>query len=1555
MNKLKFLFRFALAWALFAFASVGTANAQCVITAKAEGCVGVPQNFSVSGPALLNNDSIVWTFPNGSAKGASSTNVWNTATGGAVVVTVKVYSNGSVTPCTATFNVTIYENPVADFKLLSPSPQCFNGNSFQFQDDSKTPSGNPVVWREFVYGDGGKRLDSTAIGIPAVIGPYKYTPPTPLGGNFDPSMQIRDSKGCVSFISKTALITIKPDLGTDFTTPNPTNCKVTNATFTNTSLINQANVKRFIWTFGDTASAPDSTTWTNLTHKYTQNGCFNARLIIESLDGCLDTAIKQAACNVNPTLNVTVANGDVQCHSGQNFVFDHPVIQIAQSFLWNFDDPPTGLLNFDNKNWNTTHDFSAPGPYDVGFRVTIAGCNFDTVYRVHVKGPGAGIESKPSPIIAPSQRYQCKITDTVYFPNVSKYYFNDDSAFNDFFYTLDATKAIFQFIDKNTAHIDFDTINLKLGTPRSFTTKTGRQVYVSAAADTVAVGADTLILNGAFLVKGAKVSSIDAFHNNGKHVDRVWDFADNVAPKCTTDSRPIYPINQAKYGNGHFPGPLAPAWTYDVNGKWINCGFSRDSLPKHWYTPGEERCYQVRLMLKDTSSPDPNIQASTASGNDPSGAKACESVATVQLALQGPDASGLEWEGIPCYGPANIYGFFYKFDKTGPACDRQQFWIHFDSLADRKDNTPNVFDKWIPQTGTVVDRMFTPWPMATLGLPPNVGRVFWQYQPNGAYPSKISDPAGWATIGFRVQNGIDPLTGQPCIDEKWYDSAYRYINANPAFQFNSDPNKPDSLYTFERICSPNDVKVKRDPTFWPNTNTYTYSSDSIGAEIWNWGDGEIEIDSFIRYNPIGGLLYSYRIRYLLSGNNAPVKIDSVLTRIYDPVLGKSTFVDARDSTPDIYREHRFKTPAWNRVEHTIVPCQKLPFDSLDNLGNLIKVYRKVCCDNPPFGTTRIAISGFLSYLNSTDSIVCRNTPIQFFDSARYYLEFPIPVAPYIIDSYDFWDKAKQVFLNDGVTPRPRPRPSPKDFEKLRWNFGDGSGWNASVPDNPTRSFPDPGIYNVQVEYTDSFACKQVMTKKITVTGVSANFTFNRALQQCRPTVDFTDETLMLDPCRLVGAGVPCDDIQSWRWDFGDNKPNNQSVSILQNPSKVYTSFGDFDVVLIVQTRLGCIDSIKRTISLEGPRPRFEFAADSVGCVPFTVELRNTSINPTSSAKWTWNFGDGKSVNTFTDSNVTHTYDSAGVFEIFLLQEDITPLGGGVNCFATFPDTALTLGTYRKFIVRVLPSRKTGFNISDTVLCVGDSTQFTSTADGIYSTYRWIWGDGDTTILDTLNGGRQQYHQYNKAGTFYIQLRPSYIPAPGEPACPTSAVRKITVAEVKADFLCDTVNRPDRYFKNLSVNAQQVFWDFGTGDGYVDGSTLPFFPDGTHNYGEKQGSYTVKLKVISPEGCEAETQCTLDYQFKTTFDPPNIFTPGDENSLNDLFEVDVENEEEYNVAIFNRWGEKVFEADDKNTKWDGKHMGSGGDCPAGVYFVVINYRLRGKSDQTYRGTLTLKRQ
>ena len=41
-----------------------------------------------------------------------------------------------------------------------------------------------------------------------------------------------------------------------------------------------------------------------------------------------------------------------------------------------------------------------------------------------------------------------------------------------------------------------------------------------------------------------------------------------------------------------------------------------------------------------------------------------------------------------------------------------------------------------------------------------------------------------------------------------------------------------------------------------------------------------------------------------------------------------------------------------------------------------------------------------------------------------------------------------------------------------------------------------------------------------------------------------------------------------------------------------------------------------------------------------------------------------------------------------------------------------------------------------------------------------------------------------------------------------------------------------------------------------------------------------------------------------------------------------------VAIYNRWGQKVFESTDSEFEWDGTHKGKG-NCKAGTYYVIID--------------------
>lgn len=67
--------------------------------------------------------------------------------------------------------------------------------------------------------------------------------------------------------------------------------------------------------------------------------------------------------------------------------------------------------------------------------------------------------------------------------------------------------------------------------------------------------------------------------------------------------------------------------------------------------------------------------------------------------------------------------------------------------------------------------------------------------------------------------------------------------------------------------------------------------------------------------------------------------------------------------------------------------------------------------------------------------------------------------------------------------------------------------------------------------------------------------------------------------------------------------------------------------------------------------------------------------------------------------------------------------------------------------------------------------------------------------------------------------------------------------------------------------------------------------------------------------------------------PNAFTPNNDGN-NDFFSVKGVQVMDFTIAIFNRWGVQIFEANDMNTCWDGSFKGL--PCEGGVYFYKIIY-------------------
>ena len=88
--------------------------------------------------------------------------------------------------------------------------------------------------------------------------------------------------------------------------------------------------------------------------------------------------------------------------------------------------------------------------------------------------------------------------------------------------------------------------------------------------------------------------------------------------------------------------------------------------------------------------------------------------------------------------------------------------------------------------------------------------------------------------------------------------------------------------------------------------------------------------------------------------------------------------------------------------------------------------------------------------------------------------------------------------------------------------------------------------------------------------------------------------------------------------------------------------------------------------------------------------------------------------------------------------------------------------------------------------------------------------------------------------------------------------------------------------------------------------------------------------------------------------PNAFTPNSD-MVNDYFMPVGNCIEDFNMIIFNRLGEAIFETNEVNKGWDGTYKNI--KAPEGVYLYVISYHFIGvynKINKIKTGIITLLR-
>jgi gliding motility-associated-like protein len=71
--------------------------------------------------------------------------------------------------------------------------------------------------------------------------------------------------------------------------------------------------------------------------------------------------------------------------------------------------------------------------------------------------------------------------------------------------------------------------------------------------------------------------------------------------------------------------------------------------------------------------------------------------------------------------------------------------------------------------------------------------------------------------------------------------------------------------------------------------------------------------------------------------------------------------------------------------------------------------------------------------------------------------------------------------------------------------------------------------------------------------------------------------------------------------------------------------------------------------------------------------------------------------------------------------------------------------------------------------------------------------------------------------------------------------------------------------------------------------------------------------------------------------PNVFSPNGDGNNDELVIYGTKCVKEFKLVIFDRWGEKVFETDDINAKWNGSYNGKDMNGATFVYYIKGLYK------------------
>lgn len=433
----------------------------------------------------------------------------------------------------------------------------------------------------------------------------------------------------------------------------------------------------------------------------------------------------------------------------------------------------------------------------------------------------------------------------------------------------------------------------------------------------------------------------------------------------------------------------------------------------------------------------------------------------------------------------------------------------------------------------------------------------------------------------------------------------------------------------------------------------------------------------------------------------------------------------------------------------------------------------------------------------------------------------------------------------------------------------------------------------------------------------------------------------------------------------------------------------------------------------GVKSAINGVTDNEGCVPLTVDFRDTILNATS---YEWDFGDGTVTGNVTSPTISHTYTAIGNYRVMLIAIDSNSCNirdtSYLNIRVRNDEALLAMNSTKLPPCQSLSYRFDNFS--------------TPPSGKPFSANSFIWDFGDG--MRVLSGPGAITHAYTAAGTYKVRLvlvDTNYCNSPDSIELDLRIAPNVVAQFETPPSGCVPYQA---VFTNTSLAGQQFRWDFGDGNtstevnpthlystvgsyrikliaidsatcNIIDSTertitinpnpvaafsytpTVPetnkpvifsnqstggtlfkwMFGDGDsvvkttpdtvlHQY-NSTGTFEVCLIAYNQFGC-SDTVCTsVQAVIVPLLDVPNAFTPG-RFGRNSIVRVEGFGIAKMTWRIYNRWGQKIFETGDRKSGWDGTYKGQ--LQPMDVYTYTLEVEFSDGTRTKKTGDITLIR-